>query len=568
MKIPDFNRRLMPDIEKQKNGDPGDLIKKIDSLEERILKIESLLREGNYSPADMAHREGDVRTHRTSVSPGPDSSLESGVMEFGLGWLSNIVYLLGIIFLMVYIRNSGHPVIASIIGYGAAASIFLLSNFIRKSFPHMVYVLSISGLLLLYYVTLRLYFFDHQPIINSEALSLILVLLINGLQIYYAIKKKSEFFGLVTITLLLITALVADSAYITMSIIFLNCLVLIYFFIKFEWWRLLISGMFLVYCAHLLWFLSNPLMGHPIQAMPGNHNSLIYLFLYVAAFSTIILLPRKKAVSNGLYGLITISNSLFFIFLVILEVLTYYEHNYVWIFGIISILNLVFSALLKYRTDKPFAPAFFACFGFLSLSMALYGYSGFPHAYLLLAIQSLLVVSMALWYRSKIIVIVNTFLFVIILATYLSTSSYVNSINFSFAIIALATARIMNWQRARLTLKTDFLRVIFLIAGFIMVLFALNKAVPAQFVTLSWMLAAVFYLIMSILLKNIRYRTMSIFTILFTGLHLLVVDMAQMDIGYRVIAFMFFAVITLGISLYYTKWLKKKSGIKNSSGPN
>jgi membrane protein implicated in regulation of membrane protease activity len=52
---------------------------------------------------------------------------------------------------------------------------------------------------------------------------------------------------------------------------------------------------------------------------------------------------------------------------------------------------------------------------------------------------------------------------------------------------------------------------------------------------------------------------MSFMTLIFTGGHLLFVDMAQMDMGYKVIAFLVFAAISIGLTLYYTKWIKKKA---------
>jgi len=36
------------------------------------------------------------------------------------------------------------------------------------------------------------------------------------------------------------------------------------------------------------------------------------------------------------------------------------------------------------------------------------------------------------------------------------------------------------------------------------------------------------------------------------------VDMESMEVGYRVIAFLVFAVITLGVSLYYSKRILKR----------
>ena len=189
----------------------------------------------------------------------------------------------------------------------------------------------------------------------------------------------------------------------------------------------------------------------------------------------------------------------------------------------------------------------------MALSISIYGYFGLPNAYFLLVLQSFLVVSMALWFRSKIIVIANSFLFASILLLYIITSDHLNSINLAFAFTALATARILNWRKERLTLHTEIFRNINLIIAFFMVLFSLSHLVPSQYVTLSWTSAAISYLLLSILLHNIKYRYMAILTMVVTGGHLFFIDLSQMEIGYRVIAFLVFSVIAIGVSLYYTK---------------
>ncbi len=554
----------MPDPDNIEKKSLQELIKKFNTLEDRIKRIESYLFNENILPGNAVsvNPEEEFKWH---VNPADsDSTIESNVIEYGLVWLSSIVYLFGIIFLMAYVRNTGYPIIASVIGYSAASVIFMLSNYLRKSFPHLVFVLTMIGLLLLYYVTLRLYYFDAHPIIPGQGIALALILAVIAFHLYYTAKKKSEFFGFISVLLILVTAIISDSTYITLNLILISSLSVLFYFSKYGWWRVLLVGMIFIYLAFLLWFLNNPLMGHPLQAIAYPQYSLLYLFLYAIAFSLSTLFPKDKSISDSVYGLIYITNALTFIILTLLEVMTFYENNYVWIFAVIALLCLVFSVLLKSKTDKLFTPAFYACFSFLALSIGIYGFVKFPFAYLLLAIQSLLVVSIALWYRSKIIVVVNTFLYLSILTGYLSTSASIDSINFTFAFVALATARILNWKKERLTLKTDLLRILYLMAGFIMVLYGLREAVPVQFVSISWMLAAIFYLVMSLLLKNNKYRWMSIITILFTGIHLLIVDMANMEIGFRVIAFIFFAVITLGISLFYSKSIKNKSGSQRS----
>ncbi|HLF34857.1 MAG TPA: hypothetical protein VI583_11500 [Cyclobacteriaceae bacterium] len=534
------------------------LSEKLESLELRIRNIESILRREGLAPYAMGEDLQDTGALKPRESD--NQAIEANVMEYGLAWLSSIVFLLGIIFFMAWIRNRGYAEISSIVGYTAAFSVFLLSFFLRRAFPHMMSLLTICGLLLLYYNTIRLYFFTPEPIIPYRPVVLIMTMSVIAVQVYYAIRKNSEFFAVVSVMLLLLTALINDSAWLTLTIIGIGSVLTLTLYSRFGWWRLMIVGIFFVYFSHLLWLLNNPLMGHPLQAVSGPNSGILHLFGYATAFSLSIVLPVRKPGPAHVSGSISFINLFIFTLLVLLEIGIFYTGNYTWIFGLISIMSLSYSVVLKRKTESIFMPSLYACFGFMSLSGAIYGYATFPDAFLLLTLQSLLVVSLALWYRSKIIVMVNTLLYLSILTAYLVSTPPVNEVNFMFAFVALATARILNWKKERLVLKTDFMRNVYLVSGFIMVLFSLNHALPGHLVTLSWTIAAVFYFIMSVLLGNIKYRYMGIATILLTGIHLLLVDMAKMDIGNRVIAFLFFAAITLGISLYYTKRIKKKTG--------
>jgi len=170
-----------------------------------------------------------------------------------------------------------------------------------------------------------------------------------------------------------------------------------------------------------------------------------------------------------------------------------------------------------------------------------------------------LVVSMALWFRSKIIVVVNTILYLSILILYMVAADAIGYINLIFAFVAIVSARIMNWQKERLTLQTEMLRNIYLIAAFVSVLYGLYHAVPLQFVSLSWTIAALTYFVLSIILKNAKYRWMAIATFLATVFYLFFIDLAKMAMGFRVIAFIFVAIVLLGVSIYYTKKLRNKS---------
>ena len=228
-------------------------------------------------------------------------------------------------------------------------------------------------------------------------------------------------------------------------------------------------------------------------------------------------------------------------------------------YGSIALFCLVYSVILQARTHWKVTASLYALYSFVALSVTIYGIYDFPKSFALLAIQSLLVVSMALLFKSRVIVIMNTAMFIMILIAYLSTSASLNGTNITFALTPMVTARVLKWQRDRLNIKTELLRNINLVVGFIMVLYALFRLMPANYVTLSWTAAAVAYFLLSLVLKNIKYRYLALATMVATAIYLFIVDLARVEIIYRVAAFLFLAVISILLSLYYTRGRSKKT---------
>jgi hypothetical protein len=101
------------------------------------------------------------------------------------------------------------------------------------------------------------------------------------------------------------------------------------------------------------------------------------------------------------------------------------------------------------------------------------------------------------------------------------------------------------------------IRNLYMMEGFVMMLLALERAVPTQFVTLSWTMAALMYFVISLLLKNIKYRYMALATMICSAFYLFIVDLARIEIIYRVLALLFLAAISIGISIYYTNRVKR-----------
>ena len=270
------------------------------------------------------------------------------------------------------------------------------------------------------------------------------------------------------------------------------------------------------------------------------------------------LLPESEHVSLNKLIPLLVWNGLSFSFLFTLTVLAFFTSDYYIYFGLIAAFCILYSIWLQLRGTWKSAAAMYALYSFVALSITIAGIYHFPLAFLLLSIQSFLVVIVALWFRSRFMVIMNTFLFVGLLIAYFITGDTLHATNFSYALVALGTARILNWRKQRLEIRTELIRNTFLFTGAVMILFSLQQAVPANFVTLSWTLSAVVFFILSVAINNMKYRWLGIITIVVTAFYLFLVDLSNISLGYRIVALMFIAAISLGISIFYSRKMKGK----------
>lgn len=531
-----------------------DILERLNSLESRLSAIENDQKTNTQNIQSIA----DTWAFKSE----PDEELkinlnlnisESKVGEYGLAWLGNFVLLFGIIFLTEIISKKGFGWISSLTGFASVAGIFMLSFKIRESLKHMSLMFEIIGYLLIYYFTLRLHFLTGNPLIGNKILAVSLLVIVTTVQFYMAVRKKSELFSVIAMIFAVFTAMVSNNTHITLTLCTIAAAVSMLLFFKFNLSRQVRFSVVLIYFALLIWIFNNPMMTHKFGLIKAHDFGYIYIFIIAFIFSLTALYQSKDKISPDFVVSVVVMNGIGFSLLLFLIVIAFFAKDYVWLFTTIFIFAFAYSVFMKLKTDWKNIRALYALYSFSALSIVVYGFLGFPAAFMLLAFESLLVVSMALWFRSKFIVFMNLLMFIGLLITYKAVGESSNSVNFSFAIVSLVTARILHLQSERLGIKTDFLRNIYMIIGFIMMLYALHKSVPVGFVTISWTALALVYFGLSILLKNIKYRWMSIFTFAASAFYLFIVDFQKIDMVFRVLAFLVLAIISIGISIYYTK---------------
>jgi hypothetical protein len=490
----------------------------------------------------------------------PDDSIEFRVGEYGMAWLGNIVLLFGIAFLVQYLQNSGHQLISALIGFASVSMIYTGAKFTKSSLPYLSKLFVYTGHLLLFYTTLSLHFFQKEPLISSNILGLLVLITVSGVLFYLSYQRQSQLMATMALLMMWLSGIIASdplfAAAITCAVALLS--VLVYY--RKAWLKLVFVFVLLGYLGHLNWLLNSPFVSGKLEFIASPGFDYLFLFASGLIFSLLALIPKKEEVSDEFIITSVVWNGLLFSIVLALTVATYFSKNYVPVFAAISVVCLIYSVILQKQSLLKITASMYALYGFMAMSVAFYGILLLPEAYMLLSAQSFLVVSMALWFRSRFIVVMNTILFVMLLIFYLFTSGNHNATNFSFMLVAFITARIINWKKERLNIKTEHIRNLYLVSGFVMTLVAFYHAVPSSYITASWICAAILFFIVGRLINNIKYRWLAIATLVSSGIKLIFVDLSQIDIVFRILMFLLLAVISISVSILYTKYLVKKKG--------
>ena len=552
----------MSTIESNAQRNESDLARRLDLMENRISFLENEIHTLRSEPDRKVNRsqseDDDVFSIRLPWEGAEEGLLETKVGEYGLAWLGNIVLFLGIVFLTHFISSKGFPLVSAFIGLVAVAGILVFARWISKTYQYLAFIFTIFAHILIFYTIVRLHYFTSQPVIPGKEVILVILLLLVGYQFFEAVRRKSEGFAVMSLMLTLSLSVLSDVTHFFLPLITASAAVSVFLFYRFSWYRLLTLSVIFTYLFFLIWLLNNPLMGHDFKAVGQHQHSYFYLALCGAIYSMVTLVRKNDLFPDGIILTTVMLNGLGFSLLLGLLVLAFFTSNYILIFTSIAVFCLAFSAILKFRSPWKYSPALYALYGFVGISIALYGIFNFPRAYLFLAAQSLLVVSIALWFRSKIIVVMNLFLFMMIMIGYVTQPVSLGITNFAFPVVAFFSARIINWRKERLNIRTELIRNTYLVLLFLTMLYAVYKAVPGQYITLSWTLLAVFYLLLSIILKNVKYRYMMFANLVAAVFYLFAVDLARIEMIFRIIAFLGLAVISIGISIYYVKKIKQR----------
>jgi hypothetical protein len=225
-----------------------------------------------------------------------------------------------------------------------------------------------------------------------------------------------------------------------------------------------------------------------------------------------------------------------------------------------SVLFLAIAVLFWIRERSVYATFIYSILGYTALSAAIVAQFPMPDFFVWLCWQSVIVVSTAVWFRSRFIVVANFIIYVIVFIAYLSSAATVGIVSVSFGVAALLSARILNWQRDKLALRTEVMRNAYLASALLFLPYALHNSVPPHLVSVSWLILAALYYSASRVLKSRKYRWMALLTMSLTILYVFIVDLTTVDPVVRIVSFLAVGSALLGISMIYSK--KKNKAVE------
>lgn len=529
-------------------------------LEARLKRMESYLGFRPLTEADAeAILSGTALAPPAAVAPvAVDGGLE---MEIGEYWLARVGVLalsVGLAFLVAY-PFAGLPALAScLIGYAAASAFFAMSHRWRQALPDTSHILFGGALFLLYFATLRLHFFSVHPVLSSRGAGLAMMILVLGVEFVLTARRSSELMTVLVLGLGMVTGLIADHTAFQLSLLVVLAAAT-YVLVRLRgwpWFSIVATG--LPFLLHLDWLLGHPLLGRGLHGVTALQGNLLALAAYAAPLAALGFRPGAAGdhVALRIGRALVISGGTMLIILI--NVQLFPAAVPAWAEALASLGFLLAAYVYWKHHQSIYATSIYSCAGYLMLSVAIFRYFPAPDFFAWLAWQSLLVAVTAVWFRSKIIIVSNLFIYGGIYLAYLVQGPAAGPVNLSFAVVALLTARVLNWQKDRLNLHTEAMRNTYLGAASIIIPYGLYHTVPPGWVSTSWLAAAGLYFVASALLQSGKYRWMGIGTILATILYVFIVDLARLDPAYRIMSFLVLGVVLLGISVAYARQRRRK----------
>ncbi len=537
----------------------GDYFRK---LEERIVRIEDHLGIGPATEESSPVAENlTPSVHRPAVTEEDDLEFEVGQNWFAK--VGIVVIAIGIVFLLTFPYDNMPAAAPGLFGYVLASGIFLLAHVWRSSFDTVSRYLRGAAMALLFFTTLRLFYFGTEPALDIASFTgVILLVLVLAVNFVVAFRRASPLLFALALATGFGSAIAVGSTWFMLTLLILLCFLTVYARVRHEWFGVFVFGTVLVYLTHSIWMLSNPILGHRLELVTSSWISPYVLLVYAVVLASGTLFRPKKETEGVSEFISSFLNGVGCFALFFLQILVAFPGAEIESHLIASMVFLGVAITFWIVEKSKFSTFAYVILGYLSLSVTIIKLFPVPGVFVWLSAQSLLVVATAIWFRSRFIVVANFFIYLMMVAGYLFVAKEESGISIGFGIVALASARILNWQQDRLELKTELMRNAYLGSALVVFPYSLYHLVPHEYVGLAWVGMAMFYYLINLIIKAQKYRWMGHLTLILAVMYVLIIGIFQLEPTYRILSFLILGSVLIIISLIFTRLRAKKRPAK------
>ncbi len=530
------------------NNDLSRLLNMVENINSRLTAIESKM---NLSKTEI-DESNEPDLHKKEQESSEDIEFRFGEKWFGK--IGIIAFLLAVFNFLVLPFESVPSHIILFAGYFISIALILTSTFGEKFLKNLSGYTMGSGLILLFVTTLRLHFFSAEPLLSSKPILIFLLYLVSTFSVLISLKRNSIYLAILSELFLYGSTLISNYPILIFIALIGGALIASYLEKKYNWDGLSIFAILLTFIVHLLWYLNNPAIGNEMMIVPDWKLNLLFIPVYMIVFGSTNVNKGSDEIDDFPSLLKTLFNA-FGGFGLFLFISFNSNHNYLGVLNFGLSIILLFLASLHWTKQKSkFSTFVYSMLAYAALSVAIVFTFSSPDYFIWLCWQSLAVVSTALWFRSKFIVVTNFFIFILIFLVYLTTNgTEIPLYGLSFGIVALISARIMNWQKERLELKTDNLRIAYLVVAFLLIPFVLYLNIPSQFVGITYILLALIYYYIGKIINNKKYRLMASGTLILSLIYILIFGLTSSNTTYKIISFLVVSIALVVISTIYAR---------------
>lgn len=539
------------------SNDISKIVKMLDSINTRLSALEAAgnLLQSTEKP-ELSNQEVS-----TIIKKESSEDLEFRLGEQWFGKIGIIAFLLAVFNFLILPFETIPQNIILILGFVISLVLIGTSISVTKLLKNLAGYTLGSGLILLYVSTLRLHYFTSDPLLSSKPFLIILLYVVTSISLVFSLKKKSPYIGALALLFFYVATLVSDFPILIFIALIMGGIG-VSFLDKMNNWNVLsLIATLLTYFVHLLWYINNPVIGKEIMIVQGWDINLLAIPIYLVVFGLANANKHTVEVDDFYAIQKTTLNSIagfgLFIFILLNSNISY-----------TGLITLGFSAVLLsiasvYWTKQKskYSTFLYSMLAYSSLSVSIVLTFSSPDYFIWLCWQSLAVVSTALWFKSKIIVVANFFIFLLIALVYLAGTGDISISALSFGVVALISARIMNWQKERLELKTENLRISYLIIAFLIIPIVLYYNLPSQFVGISYIVLAFVYYLLGRLINNKKYRLLATGTLILSLVYIFIFGLTSSETIYKILSFLLVSIALVIISIVYAKVRAKEKTI-------